>query len=223
MESFLYNIKQFDNCFCDYPENPCDYRIISVECEARGNGTIASVFEVRGSSILLIQIFRCDNERFENTAKWLKGLYFSLGAKVIVLDTRGIGMGLADFMVRYQGEGFPSFGMIKDGLEPQWRRWYEETGLVENAIYTINPNLSLCEAFHIATRNLFDTKTIGIIKNEETLKLRDEIDNLILEDEYGTLIARKKDREMDISRFDTLERGIWWIQNFGYEEEGDEG
>ena len=152
------------------------YYVLSADVGRKGCDTVVCVFKVtpqpQGSSIKsLVNIYTLTDAHFEDQAIKLKSLYYKYGARRLVLDANGLGIGLVDFMVKPQVdpdtlEVMPDFGVYGGTQEDAVQEYkkYRTNNTEENALYLIKAGAPInTEAHTIARSNLSSGKVKFLI------------------------------------------------------------
>lgn len=144
------------------------YYVIGVDVGRLGDTTQATVFKVtpqpQGVSIKsLVNIYTYQAQHFEQQAINIKRLFYKYKARVLAMDTNGLGVGLLDFMVKAQetpeGQYLPPFGVQNDE-EGKYKKYFKGVSDYEkDAIYQIKANAPInTEAFTYAQTQMASGK-----------------------------------------------------------------
>lgn len=152
--------------------NPEQFYIISVDVGRLGCETVVMVFKVLPNTtgfikkIVNIEVFS-ENLHFEHQAARIKEMIYAYDPKEVVIDGNGLGVGLLDFMIRYNkhdltGALYPPIGSINDEdmLEKQPKD-------CRKLIYVIKANSSLQSQINADTyASLINGKTHFLITEQ---------------------------------------------------------
>lgn len=144
------------------------YYVIGVDVGRLGDTTQATVFKVtpqpQGVAIKsLVNIYTYQAQHFEQQAINIKRLFYKYKARVLAMDTNGLGVGLLDFMVKAQetpeGQYLPPFGVQNDE-EGKYKKYFKGVSDYEkDAIYQIKANAPInTEAFTYAQTQIASGK-----------------------------------------------------------------
>lgn len=144
------------------------YYVIGVDVGRLGDTTQATIFKVtpqpQGVAIKsLVNIYTYQAEHFEQQAINIKRLFYKYKARVLAMDTNGLGVGLLDFMVKAQetpeGQYLPPFGVQNDE-EGKYKKYFKGVSDYEkDAIYQIKANAPInTEAFTYAQTQMASGK-----------------------------------------------------------------
>jgi hypothetical protein len=97
-------------------------------------------------------MYTFEDEHFEDQAIKIKKLYYKYGAKRLVIDGNGLGIGLVDYMVKRQvdsaGDVYPDFGVCND--DENYYKKYRTSETEDDAMYIIKANAPInTEAYSI--------------------------------------------------------------------------
>lgn len=153
------------------------YYIISADIGRKGDDTAICVFKVtpqaQGQSIKsLVNIYTLSNTHFEEQAIFIKKLYYKYGAKRVVIDGNGAGIGLIDYMIKAQidefGDTYVSFGIEND--EDGYYKKYKMPNTEDDAIYIIKANAAINTEAHINAQSQLQSGKIKFLIDERVAK-----------------------------------------------------
>ena len=114
-----------------------------------------------------------EDEHLEDQAIKIKKLYYSYGARVVVIDANGLGAGLMDYMVKRQedpdtGEELADFGVQNDDNNEYKRFKTDYTEL--DAIYQIKANIPINSEMHGNALNQLRAGRVRLLVDEKVAK-----------------------------------------------------
>jgi hypothetical protein len=121
----------------------------------------------------LVNIYTFDEEHFEDQAIKIKKLFYAYGARRLVIDGNGLGIGLLDYMVKSQidpdtQETLPDFGIEND--EENYYKKYKNSNTQEDAIFIIKANAPLNTIIYSTTQSQLASGRIKMLIDERTAK-----------------------------------------------------
>ena len=156
------------------------YYVISADIGRKGCDSVATIFKVtpqaQGNSIIsLVNIDTKNDEHFEEQAIWLKKLYYRYGARRLVIDGNGLGIGLLDYMVKKQidpdtGEEFPDFGVYND--DEQYYKKYRTDECEQDALYIIKANAPINTEAHANAQAQLSSGRVKLLIDERVAKTK---------------------------------------------------
>lgn len=154
------------------------YYILSVDVGRKGCSSVICVFKVTpqpqaASLKSLVNIYAFDEEHFEDQAIKIKKLFYAYGARRLVIDGNGLGIGLLDYMVKSQidpdtQETLPDFGIEND--EENYYKKYKNSNTQEDAIFIIKANAPLNTIIYSTTQSQLASGRIKMLIDERTAK-----------------------------------------------------
>ena len=154
------------------------YYVLSVDVGRKGCSSVICVFKVTpqpqaASLKSLVNIYAFDEEHFEDQAIKIKKLFYTYGARRLVIDGNGLGIGLLDYMVKSQidpdtQETLPDFGIEND--EENYYKKYKNANTQEDAIFIIKANAPLNTIIYSTTQSQLASGRIKMLIDERTAK-----------------------------------------------------
>lgn len=192
VEDAFFNSEHFErNRILNQPEykssgrsSKSSYYIISVDVGRKGCDTKACVFNVipqptSGSIKKLVNIVTISNEHFGDQALELKKLFYTYGARRMVIDANGLGIGLVDYMVKpsidpLTNETYPDFGIYGgtyDGAEEEYKK-FRTPDCEDDALYLIKANAPINTEMHSNVRVQLASGKIKFLIDEKVAKTK---------------------------------------------------
>lgn len=185
VEDAFFDGEKFDRCrILQLPEyessgrsNKNAYYVLAVDVGRKGCQTIVCVLKVTprpegGSIKTLVNIFDFNEDHFEDQAINLKKLFYKYGAKRIVLDANGLGIGLLDYMVKQQvdksGDILPDFGVYNDD-DGSYKK-YRSPNCEFDAIYALKANAPINTEAHSIAQSTLESGRIKFLIDERIAK-----------------------------------------------------
>ena len=162
--------------------NKAAYYILSVDVGRKGCDTVVCVFKVtpqpQGSSIKsLVNIYTLQDAHFEDQAIALKKLYYKYGARRIVIDANGLGIGLIDFLVKPQYnpdtlEVMPDFGVYGGTQEDAVLEYkkYRTNSTEQDALYLLKASAPINTEAHTVARSNLSSGKVKFLIDERIAK-----------------------------------------------------
>ena len=189
-EDAFFNSDQFDkNRVLNQPEyeasgrsSKAAYYVLSADVGRKGCDTVVCVFKVtpqpQGSAIKsLVNIYTLTDAHFEDQAIKLKSLYYKYGARRLVVDANGLGIGLVDFLVKPQvnpdtSEIIPDFGVFGGTQEDAVLEYkkYRTANTEEDALYLIKANSPINTEAHTITRTALSSGKLKFLIDEKAAR-----------------------------------------------------
>ena len=153
------------------------YYVLSVDVGRKGCQTVICVFKVtpqpQGSSIKsLVNIYDLNEDHFEDQAIKIKKLYYKYGARRIVIDGNGLGIGLLDYLIKPQvdsaGDVLPDFGVYND--TDNFYKKYRTSTCEFDAVYVIKANAPINTEAHSITQTALESGKIKFLIDERVAK-----------------------------------------------------
>lgn len=153
------------------------YYVLSVDVGRKGCQSIICILKItpqpQGDSIKsLVNIFDIVDGHFEDQAIKIKKLFYKYGAKRVVIDANGLGIGLMDYMVKPQvdeyGDTLPDFGVYNDP-EGFYKKFRTKTCEFD-AIYQIKANAPINSEAHSILQTALNTGKIKFLIDERVAK-----------------------------------------------------
>ena len=188
LEDAFFNTEIFDrNRILKQPEyeasgrsSKSSFYILSADVGRKGCDTVVCVFKCtpqpQGAAIkTLVNIFTFSDEHFEDQAIKLKKLFYKFGARRLVIDGNGLGIGLIDYMVKPQidpdtGDTFPDFGIYND--EEAYYKKYRTQNTEQDAIYIIKANAPINTEAHANARSQLSSGKVKMLLDERIAKTK---------------------------------------------------
>ena len=158
------------------------FYVLSVDVGRKGCDSVVCVFKVtpqpQGSTLKsLVNIYTLSDEHFEDQAIALKKLYYAYGAKRLVIDGNGLGIGLLDYMVKPQinpdtNDIYPDFGIYggtTDDAVDEYRK-YRTDNCEDEAIYIIKANAPINSTAHANVRAQLSSGRVKMLIDEKIAK-----------------------------------------------------
>ena len=158
------------------------YYLLAVDVGRKGCDTTILVFKVtpqpQGPSLKsLVNIYTLQDEHFGDQALMLKKLYYKYGAKRLVIDGNGLGIGLIDYMVKPSidpetGDILPDFGIYggtQADAADEYKK-YKTKDCEDNAIYIIKANAPINTEAHANVQVNLSTGKIKFLIDEREAK-----------------------------------------------------
>lgn len=162
--------------------NKNSYYIISVDVGRRDCDTVACIIKntptPQGPSIKsLVNLFTITDGHFGDQALAIKKLYYKYGAKRVVIDGNGLGIGLIDYMVKptidpETSEVLPDFGVYggtqEDAVE-EYKK-YKTPDCEENALYIIKASAPINTEAHTNVQSNLTSGRLKLLIDEREAK-----------------------------------------------------
>lgn len=185
VENAFFDGDKFDRCrILQLPEyessgrsNKNAYYVLAVDVGRKGCQTIVCVLKVTprpegGSIKTLVNIYDFNEDHFEDQAINLKKLYYKYGAKRIVIDANGLGIGLLDYLVKQQvdksGDILPDFGVYNDD-DGHYKK-FRSPNCEFDAIYALKANAPINTEAHTITQSTLESGRIKFLIDERVAK-----------------------------------------------------
>ena len=188
VDDAFFNAEIFDrNRILNQPEyeisgraSKAAYYVISADVGRKGCDTVACVFKVtpqpQGSSIKsLVNIYTYSNEHFEDQAIHLKNLFYKYGAKRLIVDANGMGIGLVDYMVKSQvdpstNDTYPDFGVYND--DENFYKKYRTVNCEQDALYIMKANVPINTEAHANAQSQLSSGKVKMLIDERVAKTK---------------------------------------------------
>lgn len=153
------------------------YYIISVDVGRKGCQSVVCVLKVtpqnQGPAIkTLVNMYVFEDMHFEDQAIKLKQLYYRYGARRLVIDANGLGIGLMDYMVKTQkpdgGDVYPDFGVEND--DENFYKKFRTNNTELDAIYAIKANAPINTEAYSAVQTAIETGKLKFLISERLAK-----------------------------------------------------
>ena len=255
VEDAFFDGEKFDrNRILLKPENEASgrsskniYYFVAVDVGRRGCQSVACIIKVtpqpQGPAIKsLVNIYTFNEDHFEDQAVKIKKLYYKYGAKRIVLDANGIGIGLLDYLVKPQvteDEELPDFGVYNDA--EKFYKKFQTKACEYDAIYAIKANAPINTEAHSIVRSDIETGKVKFLIDERTAQnklmgtkvgqamtpeqrneylmpftltsiLREEMLNLREDNEGVNIILKRSSKKIGKDKFSAFEYGLYYIK-----------
>lgn len=255
VEDAFFDGEKFDrNRILLKPENEASgrssknsYYVVAVDVGRRGCQSVACIIKVtpqpQGPAIKsLVNIYTFNEDHFEDQAVKIKKLYYKYGAKRIVLDGNGIGIGLLDYLVKPQvteDEELPDFGVYNDA--EKFYKKFQTKACEYDAIYVIKANAPINTEAHSIVRSDIETGKVKFLIDERTAQnklmgtkvgqamtpeqrneyltpftltsiLREEMLNLREDNEGVNIILKRSSKKIGKDKFSAFEYGLYYIK-----------
>lgn len=160
------------------------YYILSVDVGRKGCDTVVCVFKVtpqpQGPSLKsLVNIYTLTDEHFGDQALELKKLYYKYGARRIVIDGNGLGIGLIDYMVKPSidpetGDTIADFGVYGGTQEDAAEEYkkYRTPDCEYDAIYILKANAPINTEAHANTQVNLSSGKVKMLIDERDAKIK---------------------------------------------------
>ena len=188
VDDAFFNAEIFDrNRILNQPEyeisgraSKAAYYVISADVGRKGCDTVACVFKVtpqpQGSSIKsLVNIYTYSDEHFEDQAIHLKNLFYKYGAKRLIVDANGMGIGLVDYMVKSQvdpstNDTYPDFGVYND--DENFYKKYRTVNCEQDALYIMKANAPINTEAHANAQSQLSSGKVKMLIDERVAKTK---------------------------------------------------
>ena len=188
VDDAFFNAEIFDrNRILNQPEyeisgraSKAAYYVISADVGRKGCDTVACIFKVtpqpQGSSIKsLVNIYTYSDEHFEDQAIHLKNLFYKYGAKRLIIDANGMGIGLVDYMVKSQvdpstNDTYPDFGVYND--EENFYKKYRTVNCEQDALYIMKANAPINTEAHANAQSQLSSGKVKMLIDERVAKTK---------------------------------------------------
>lgn len=154
------------------------FYILSMDVGRKGCASVVCVFKVtpqpQGASIKsLVNIYTFEDEHFEDQAIKIKRLYYKFGAKRLIIDGNGLGIGLLDFLVKPQiapdtGEIMPDFGVYND--DDGYYKKFRTPDCEQDALYVIKANAPINTEAHANAQTQLSSGKVKFLIDERVAK-----------------------------------------------------
>lgn len=185
VENAFFDGEKFDrNRILQKPENEASgrsnknaYYVLSVDVGRKGCQTIVCVLKVtpmaQGASMkTLVNIYDFNEDHFEDQAINIKKLFYKYGARRVVIDGNGLGIGLLDYLVKPQidpnGDSLPDFGVIND--EERFYKKFQTQNCEFDAVYVVKANAPINTEAHSAMQTTLESGKIKFLIDERLAK-----------------------------------------------------
>lgn len=188
VDDAFFNAEVFDrNRILNQPEyeisgraSKAAYYVISADVGRKGCDTVACVFKVtpqpQGSSIKsLVNIYTYSDEHFEDQTIHLKNLFYKYGAKRLIVDANGMGIGLVDYMVKSQvdpstNDTYPDFGVYND--DENFYKKYRTVNCEQDALYIMKANAPINTEAHANAQSQLSSGKVKMLIDERVAKTK---------------------------------------------------
>ena len=154
------------------------FYILSVDVGRKGCDSVICVFKVTPQSMggaikSLVNMYTLSDEHFEDQARKIKDLYYKYGARRVVLDGNGAGIGLVDYFVKSQidpdtGDVYPDFGVYND--EELYYKKYKTNITEQDALYIIKANAPINTEIHVNAQSQLSSGKVKLLIDERVAK-----------------------------------------------------
>lgn len=189
-ENAFFDGETYDHCrILNQPEyeysgrsSARSYYILSVDVGRKGCDTVVCVFKVTPASTgpaikSLVNIYTMTDAHFQDQAIKLKRLYYKYKARRMVIDANGLGIGLVDYMVKYQdddttGEHFPDFGVFggtQDDAAEEYKK-FRTNETEEDAMYLLKANAPVNSEAHANAQTQLNAGKVKMLIDERVAK-----------------------------------------------------
>lgn len=141
---------------------------------------IRVVPQPQGTSIKsLVNLISIEGEHFENQAIKIKKIFFRYKARMCVIDANGVGIGLADMLIKPQidpdtGEVLPPLGVEGGaGFAEATLREYKKIkspDMVNNSLFLMKANLQINNDCYVCLKNQLVNRKLKLLINERIAK-----------------------------------------------------
>ena len=123
----------------------------------------------------VVNLYSWEEEDFEAQAINIKKLYYKYGARMVVVDANGLGVGLVDFLIKAQidpetNETLPPFGVDNDEDKLYKKYITPETEL--NSLYLIKANAPINTEAHTYVQTQLSSGKIKFLIDENQAKVK---------------------------------------------------
>ena len=154
------------------------FYVLSVDVGRKGCDSVICVFKVTPQSMggaikSLVNMYTLSDEHFEDQARKIKNLYYKYGARRIVIDGNGLGIGLVDYFVKPQidpdnGDEYPDFGVYND--EEGYYKKYKTPTTEQDALYIIKANAPINTEAHANAQSQMMSGKVKLLIDERVAK-----------------------------------------------------
>ena len=121
----------------------------------------------------LVNMYVLSDEHFEDQAKKIKALYYKYGARRVVLDGNGAGIGLVDYFVKSQidpdtGDVYPDFGVYND--DELYYKKYKTSITEQDALYILKANAPINTEIHVNAQSQLSSGKVKLLIDERVAK-----------------------------------------------------
>lgn len=188
VDDAFFNAEIFDrNRILNQPEYEASGRsskgsfyVLSVDVGRKGCDSVVCVFKVTPQSQgaaqkTLVNIYARSDDHFEDQAIWIKKLFYRYGAKRLIIDGNGLGIGLIDYMIKSQtdpdtNEVLPDFGIFND--DDGYYKKYETKITEQDAIYIIKANAPINTEMHANVQTQLSSGKVKFLIDERVAKTK---------------------------------------------------
>lgn len=172
------------------------YYILSMDVGRKGCASVVCVFKVtpqaQGPAYKsLVNMYCYDDMHFEDQCIAVKQLYYKYGAKRLVIDGNGVGLGLVDYFVKSQvtedGDTLPDFGVFND--DEGYYKKYKTDRTEEDALYIVKANAPINTEAYTAVQTQLSSGKIKLLIDERVAK------NKLLATKLGQAMTPEKRNE----------------------------
>lgn len=139
----------------------------------------------------LVNMYCYDDMHFEDQCIAVKQLYYKYGAKRLVIDGNGVGLGLVDYFVKSQvtgdGDTLPDFGVYND--DEGYYKKYKTDRTEEDALYIVKANAPINTEAYTAVQTQLSSGKIKLLIDERVAK------NKLLATKLGQAMTPEKRNE----------------------------
>ena len=156
------------------------YYVLSVDVGRKGCQSIICILKItpqpQGDSIKsLVNIFDIVDGHFEDQAIKIKKLFYKYGAKRVVIDANGLGIGLVDYMIKSQidpntGDTYPDFGVYND--DELYYKKYKTNITEQDAMYLIKANAPINTEAHANAQTQLSSGKVKLLIDERVAKTK---------------------------------------------------
>ena len=154
------------------------FYVLSVDVGRKGCDSVICVFKVTPQSMggaikSLVNMYTLSDEHFEDQARKIKNLYYKYGARRIVIDGNGLGIGLVDYFVKPQidpdnGDEYPDFGVYND--EEGYYKKYKTSITEQDALYIMKANAPINTEAHANAQSQMMSGKVKLLIDERVAK-----------------------------------------------------
>lgn len=156
------------------------YYVIGVDVGRIGCTSEAIIIKVtpqpQGTALKsIVNLYTWEEEDFEAQAINIKKLYYKYGARIVVVDANGLGVGLVDFLIKAQidpetNETLPPFGVEND--EERLYKKYITPETETDALFLVKANAPINTEAHTYVQTQLSSGKIKFLIDENQAKVK---------------------------------------------------
>ena len=156
------------------------YYVIGVDVGRIGCTSEAIIIKVtpqpQGTALKsIVNLYTWEEEDFEAQAINIKKLYYKYGARTVVVDANGLGVGLVDFLIKAQidpetNETLPPFGVEND--EERLYKKYITSETETDALFLVKANAPINTEAHTYVQTQLSSGKIKFLIDENQAKVK---------------------------------------------------